>query len=127
MDTFLPHSHQQKNGQIHDAIGMPIVASATKLNEKVKTDEQQQIMQQQQQSYIIKPSQKHSEKPQTVLERWLFIIDHLSLFCMVSRMRTPIGRNPLETLTKFESRWLTTPFAVACLGSFFLIKHFSYR
>jgi hypothetical protein len=40
---------------------------------------------------------------QKILLRWQVVVGQLALFCIVNRMRTPIGRNPLETFTRFES------------------------
>lgn len=40
---------------------------------------------------------------QKILLRWQVVVGQLALFCIVNRMRTPIGRNPLETFTRFEN------------------------
>lgn len=38
----------------------------------------------------------------TTLQKWIFIISKFAQYCIVSRMKTPIGKTPLETFTKFE-------------------------
>uniref|UniRef100_A0A914HB93 Non-specific serine/threonine protein kinase n=1 Tax=Globodera rostochiensis TaxID=31243 RepID=A0A914HB93_GLORO len=39
----------------------------------------------------------------SLLQKWLFVVSQFAYYCVVNRMKTPIGKTPLETFTKFES------------------------
>ncbi|KAL3116053.1 hypothetical protein niasHT_007353 [Heterodera trifolii] len=40
----------------------------------------------------------------SLLQKWLFIVGQFAHYCAVNRMKTPIGKTPLETFTKFEAQ-----------------------
>lgn len=48
--------------------------------------------------------------PETFIEKWDWIINQTANFCIVNKMKTPLGK-PMQTFAAFESR-LTTRFQI---------------